>query len=60
LGSRRISTVEQGSHEEEIMIFPVVEYDARAYFHLSNASNATHHPVHSRREREVPTLSFFP
>jgi hypothetical protein len=49
----------RGAHEQELMIFPAVEYDAGASLHLSNTPTFQHIKAHSRRG-EAPTLSFFP
>jgi hypothetical protein len=49
---------DRGAHEQELMIFPTVEYDAGASLHPSNTPSFQHINVHSRRG-EAPTLSFF-
>jgi hypothetical protein len=55
LGSRRISTL--GEAQEELMFFPVVEYDAGASLHLSNAPTFQHISAHFR-EGEALILPF--
>jgi hypothetical protein len=49
----------RGSHEQEIMIFPTMEYDAEESLHLRNMPKFQHINAHLRRG-EAQTLSFYP
>jgi hypothetical protein len=42
LGSRWISILRRGAHEQELMIFPAEEYDAGASLHVNNVLASQH------------------
>jgi hypothetical protein len=44
------------SHEQELMIFSTVEYDAGASLHLSTRQLINTHGAHSRKERHRPLI----
>jgi hypothetical protein len=56
LGSRGFQQWSRGSHEQKLMIFPAVEYDAGESLHLNNTPYSAHQSAFKKGRGAIPLI----